>query len=668
MSTERVGADDLALQVRGLTTEFEQPDGFVRAVDGVSFSVGVGGWTAIVGESGSGKSVLLQSLLGLVRGAPGVVAGQVILRFRDRTEHRPYLDIEKNVKRSLNAGGQTERVRVPRRWGAKLERRMRPLRGRRIGLVLQNGRAALDPFYSVGQQLTAMVAEEGAAAGRIADRGARARRVEKAEQWLERLGFEDSRRVMALYPHELSGGMAQRVMLGMVLAQEPELLLLDEVTTGLDVSLQASVVDLLGRLHADVGFTAVLVTHDLGVARALSSQLVIMRKGRVDQAAGTDDLFEARVRPTSYAARLLEHGHVQAGARLAPTRQPRPSSAASDDEPGPTLLAAEGVHKRFGGAGWPVVTRRTAVEDVSLSARVGECLALVGESGSGKTTLVRLLSGLSRPDVGRVTWAGQTLGRLRSDDAERLRNRRTVLFQNPYTSLNPAMTSRAAVAEALIHDLGLGWRAARAEAERRLEVVELQHRADQLLGQLSGGERRRVGLVSALHAPGEVLVLDEPTAGLDAEQRAGVRWLIHAARALQPQRTILLVSHDIGFVLGTADRVVVLYRGRVVEEAQARDFLHPDRPHHPYTQLLWSASRYVSGTAGPEPLSGHETQGRVGLTIIGQEAEGCVFQARCPVYRADSVRWSICRTHVPELRDVGARRRIACHGVRDAEL
>ena len=531
--------------------------------------------------------------------------------------------------------------------------------------MLQNGRAALDPFYTVGQQLTAAVGEE--------------RSDDKASHWLQRLGFEDPRRVMALYPHELSGGMAQRVMLGLVLAQEPEVLLLDEITTGLDVSLQASVLDLLGRLYREVGFSAVLVTHDLGVARSLSSQVVIMRHGRVEQAATTDDLFARRVSLTAYAERLVDHGHASPVSRLEPVRAPEDAEAADFEEeptdPAMRLVHAERIEKRFGGAAWTAAPAREVLSDITLTVASGECVALVGESGSGKTTLTRILSGLTRPDSGRIVWAGRKLGELSAAEAARLRRHRTVLFQNPYTSLNPAMTTRTAMAEALSHDLGLKWRTAYEQALERLEVVGLQHRADQPLGRLSGGERRRVGLLCALQAPGELLVLDEPTAGLDAEHRAGVQRLIRSARNLQPHRTILLVSHDVGFVVGTADRVVVLYRGRVVEEAAASDFLDPDRAHHPYTQLLWDASRYVAGAASSLGLTpGHlddlsdETRS---FPVGGAPAEishGCPFRPRCPVHQADSGRWDECRTTVPRLRGAAGRRRIACHGVQDVDL
>ncbi len=654
-----------ALEVRGLSADFTEDRKVVRALDHVSLTVAGGDILAVVGESGSGKSVLLQSILGLVRGSPGVVGGEVILRFRDGTEARPYLDLEAHLRRHPTRTGRSpdsdpERVSFSRRWRALVERRLRPLRGRRVGLVLQNGRAALDPFYTVGQQLVSVVVHDRPHA--------------KAEHWLERLGFSDPAAVMKLYPHELSGGMAQRVMLGLVLAQEPELLLLDEITTGLDVSLQASVLELLARLYQEVGFSAVLVTHDLGIARSLSSKVLIMRHGRVEQEADTDDLFDQRVPLTPYADRLLRHGHAPAVAESPPT-QPGGEAGTEAWLTESPRVEAEGVNKTFGAGGWLGSARRDVLCEVTVAVDVGECLALVGESGSGKTTLTRVLSGLTRADGGRVLWNGHRLGHLSRAAAAGFRRQRTVLFQNPYTSLNPAMTGRAAVAESLTTDLGLAWPVALEEAEQRLAVVGLRERVDQPLGRLSGGERRRVGLLIALQSPGELLVLDEPTAGLDAEHRTGVRRLIRSARAQQPQRTILLVSHDLGFVVGTADRILVLYRGRLVEAAAARDFLDPEEPRHPYTQQLWDASRYVAGAMVSFSLVPGvlDALGRLGTypsprKSDAETARGCVFRARCPIYQSDSVRWSICERETPVLQGLPARRRIACHGVRDAEL
>ena len=656
-----------ALEVQSLRVEFGGGDTRVCAVEDASLTVNGGELVAVVGESGSGKSILLQALLGLVRGTPGVVSGQVILRFRNGEEHRPYQDIERYVRR--RPGGRVgNEVVVARRWPGLVERRLRPVRGRRVGLVLQSGRAALDPFYTVGHQVAAVVDDDRPAA--------------KAEHWFERLGFEDPKRVMKLYPHELSGGMAQRAMLGVVLAQEPELLLLDEITTGLDVSLQAGVLDLLGRLYQDVGFSGLLVTHDLGVARSLSSRVVIMRRGRVEQEAGTDDLFGRRVALTPYTDQLLQLGWGD----VRPHRAPEPEPSANPPLRGTPRVTATLVKKAFGGEGWLSPPRRTVLSDVTMTVEVGQCLALVGESGSGKTTLTRILAGLTRPDGGRVLLNGRTLGTLDGPAARKLRSRRTVLFQNPYTSLNPAMTACAVVAESLVQNYGLSWADAEPEAVRRLGLLGLDHRADRVLRALSGGERRRVGLIAALQAAGDVLVLDEPTAGLDAAHRVGVRRLIESARKHQPHRTILLVSHDIGFVVQTADRVVVLYRGRVVEDAASDEFADPDLRHHPYTQLLWDASRYVGGHQTSRPLAaGHldpvepsRSPKSNGTAVLGRAAEledtgracgdGCIFRARCPIYCEDAVRWSICAARAPELLGAPARGRIACHGVRDADL
>ncbi|MEM7678702.1 MAG: ATP-binding cassette domain-containing protein, partial [Myxococcota bacterium] len=448
-----------------------------------------------------------------------------------------------------------------------------------------------------------------------------------------------------------------------VLAQEPELLLLDELTTGLDVSLQASVLELLGRLYQEVGFSAVLVTHDLGIARSLSSQVVIMREGRVNQRVGTDDLFDRRVSLSPYARRLLTLKDASDAMSDAPLAVPRASAKRSSA----VRLAAERVHKTFVSQ----AADRRALIDINTVVAPGACVALVGESGSGKTTLTRVLTGLTRPSRGCVRWDDRILGDLSVADARAVRRRRTVLFQNPYTSLNPAMTAQAAVAESLVRPGGRLSSVA-TEAQRRLAQVGLAARADQPLGQLSGGERRRVGLLCALSTPGDVVVLDEPTAGLDAEHRASVIDLIRTAQKDHP-RTMLLVSHDIGFVLSVSDRVAVLYQGQIVEEAATSDFFRPNVPHHPYTQSLWDASRYVAGADVPSGLvAGHLIAVTADFERSAdghtQKNTGCPFRNRCPVYKADSDRWSLCESVAPVLHGDPTRRRIACHGVSHGEL
>lgn len=634
------------LEVDGLRTEFLLGDRRVVAVDRISLTVAPGEIVAIVGESGSGKSVLLQSILGLVRGRPGVVQGQVVLRVGESAVE-PFEGLEEAVRKD-RAG---EVVSLSRRYLAKVERRFRGVRGAGVGLVLQNGRAALDPFWSVGKQIEAAIQHSGKPAASA-----------QVHEWLERLGFDQPDVVAASHPHELSGGMAQRAMLAVVLAREPRLLFLDEITTGLDVSLQASVLKLLRRLHTQVGFSALLVTHDLGVARGISSRTVIMRRGRVVQAGDTEALFERRVPLHPYTEELLEQGQVEAMERtdlIEDLHLDLPRARR-------TLVQTEGLGKAFAGGGGLFGGGRrrvVALDGVEVEIHEGESVALVGESGSGKTTLSRIMVGLLRPDGGAVSFDGKSLADLDELGVEAFRRRRTILFQNPYTSLNPEMTAEEVVAEALVLYRDISPKVALAGARDLLAERSLGHRAPQRLAELSGGERRRVGLVRAMQSNADLIVLDEPTAGLDAVHRRDVVQMIWRCRGHRPERALVIVSHDLGFVCRVADRIVVMYRGSVVEDVSVNEFLDHGTVHHPYTQLLWDASRYV---AGVQPTMTMPPARRSDLSEASPPepgTPGCQYRTRCPIYSSAPERWARCETDKPRLVALSERRRIACHGV-----
>lgn len=628
-------AAEPVLEVEGMRTVFRAADREIVAVDGVSLSLDRGEIVAIVGESGSGKSVLMQSVLGLVRGEPGVVDGQVTLRIRDEVI-RPF------EGRPAKPGS---------RFRARVEKRFRGVRGTGVGLVLQNGRAALDPFWTVGRQLQAALRQSGGDAGEAAVNG-----------WLSRLGFDHPEIVARAHPHELSGGMAQRAMLGVVLARAPEILFLDEITTGLDVSLQASVLKLLRRLHAQVGFSAVLVTHDLGIARGISQRTVIMKGGRVVQAEDTEALFQRRVPLDPYTEELLAQGQVAAMERT-DLIEDLHLDAADDRAP---LVSAAGVDKRFGGRGlFRKAPDTRALAQASIRIAPGEAIALVGESGSGKTTLSRILVGLLRPDGGQVAFDGQDVFRLDARGAEGFRRRRTLLFQNPYTSLNPEMTAEEVVAEALVLYRDISPDVARRGAHDLLESLGLGERARARLGGLSGGERRRVGLLRAMQSDADLIVLDEPTAGLDAVHRRDVAQMIWKCRGHRPTRSMVIVSHDLGFVSRVADRIVVLYRGSVVETVGVNDFVNHVTVHHPYTQLLWDASRYVGGVQSEMTQIPARRADLFDVSPLPLNAGGCLYRARCPIYQAAPDRWSRCERDEPKLVRLSKRVEIACHGVAD---
>lgn len=634
------------LEVDGLRTEFVLGGRRVSALRGVSLTVAPGEIVAIVGESGSGKSVLLQSVLGLVRGQPGVVQGQVVLRVGDEPVE-PFEGIEDALEKNRKG----EVTHLQRGFLARVERRFAGVRGRGVGLVLQNGRAALDPFWSIGRQLEAAISDSGATADTA-----------RVHEWLERLGFDQPEVVAASHPHELSGGMAQRAMLAVVLAREPKLLFLDEITTGLDVSLQASVLKLLRRLHTQVGFSALLVTHDLGIARGISTRTLIMRHGKVVQAGDTEALFERRAALHPYTKELLEQGQVEAVERtdlIEDLHIEQPSARRP-------LVATQGLDKSFaGGRSLLGANKRrvVALDGIEVEVFGGESVALVGESGSGKTTLSRIMVGLLRPDGGGVDFDGKALAGLDAIGVEGFRRRRTILFQNPYTSLNPEMTAEEVVAEALVLYRDISPRIARAGAKDLLEDLHLGHRASQRLAELSGGERRRVGLVRAMQSNAELIVLDEPTAGLDAVHRRDVVQMIWGARSHRADRALVIVSHDLGFVSRVADRIVVMYRGSVVEDVSINDFLNHGALHHPYTQLLWDASRYVAGVQSTMTMPPARRNDLSEVSPPEPGTPGCGYRTRCPIYSGAPDRWARCETDKPRLVALSARRKIACHGV-----
>ncbi len=592
----------------------------MRALDRVSITVAPGQIVALVGESGSGKSVLLQAVLGLTRGHPGVVRGQVQLRLHDSGLHQPYEGIDRAV-RVREQDGATRSVSSSFGWAARVERRARKFRGQGVELVLQNGSAALDPRATIGAQV----------------RSAARSSEDDPLGWLEKLGFEEPRKIAAQYPHELSGGMAQRAMLAVALTAQPELLLLDEVTTGLDVSLQASVLAQLKALHQARGFSAVLITHDLGLARSISHKTVIMQRGRVVQTEDTQALFSGEVELQPYTRRLLETA-----------MEPQVTRTLSSPDPkAQATVQTEALSKTFERGGVE------AVRAVSVRVAPSECVALVGESGSGKTTLSRLVVGLEAPSTGEVRIEGQSLAELTGDRIAQVRKKRALLFQNPYTSLNPEETAQGALVESLCRVRGLDRAQALSQARQSLERFSLLDRAEQRLGALSGGERRRIGLLRTLSAGAELVVLDEPTAGLDAVHKADVAAMIRALRADRPQQSLLIVSHDLGFLSEVADRVIVMYRGSVVEEAPMSDFFDRSAAHHPYTQLLWDASRYVAGLREAPPADG----------AVHPVAGGCPFRPRCAIYNDDVRRWESCAQSQPNLVPLGPEQRVACHGV-----
>ncbi|MFJ3864176.1 dipeptide ABC transporter ATP-binding protein [Streptomyces nigra] len=514
------------VEVADLTVDFGGPP----AVDGLSFRLERGAALALVGESGSGKSTVASALLGLHRGTGARVGGTIEVAGVD--------------------------------VGRASEDALRRLRGGTAAMVFQDPLSSLDPYYAVGDQ----IAEVYRVHTRASRRAARARAVEV----LDRVGIPDAVRRSRSRPHEFSGGMRQRALIAMALACEPELLIADEPTTALDVTVQAQILDLLHTLREETGMGLLLVTHDVGVATESVDEVLVMRHGRAVEHGSVTEVLGAPREP--YTRELL--GAVP---RVDAPRagDGRAESAAGHQGAGEPVLEAVGLQRVFGRG----KKAFTAVDGVSLTVRRGETLGVVGESGSGKTTLGRMLVGLSQPTAGEVRHDGHA--RVGVDPAVQM------VFQDPVSSLNP----RRSVGESIADPLRA--RGERDEARIRARVRELLERVglegahhDRYPHEFSGGQRQRVGIARALAADPRVIVCDEPVSALDVTTQAQVVALLAELRR-ELGLALVFIAHDLAVVRQVSDRVAVMRRGRIVEQGPADEVY--DHPRDPYTRQLLAA-------------------------------------------------------------------------------
>ncbi|MCX5399584.1 ABC transporter ATP-binding protein [Streptomyces sp. NBC_00102] len=534
------------VEVSGLTIDF----GPVRAVDGLSFTLEKGAALGVVGESGSGKSASAYALLGLHRGTGAVVGGSVTVAGVD--------------------------VRAADETG------LRALRGAKAAMVFQDPLSSLDPYYAVGDQ----IAEVYRVHHRVSRRAARARAVEV----LGRVGIPDPVRRSRSRPHEFSGGMRQRVLIAMALVCEPDLLVADEPTTALDVTVQAQVLDLLHELRRETGMGLVLVTHDVGVAAESVDDVLVMKDGReVEHGTVAEVLGAPRhaytrallsAVPRVDAPRERRGPATESAGSGAALSGGAGSGAAAEGEP---LLEAVGLRCEFGRGR----DRVTAVDDVSLTLRAGETLGIVGESGSGKTTLGRMLVRLLDPTGGRLRYGGTEIGGMPPKELRPHRRELQMIFQDPVASLNPRRSVGESVADPL--------RAAgeRDETRVRRRVGELLDRVgldaaryDSYPHEFSGGQCQRVGIARALAAEPRIIVCDEPVSALDVTTQAQVVALL---AELQSELGIGLVfiAHDLAVVRQVSDRVAVMRHGRIVEQGAVDEVY--GSPRDPYTRQLLAA-------------------------------------------------------------------------------
>ncbi|MFD6553338.1 dipeptide ABC transporter ATP-binding protein [Streptomyces sp. NPDC058398] len=545
------------LRIEDLHVTFDTDAGPSPAVDGVSLSVAPGEILALVGESGSGKTMTARSVLGLLPDT-ATATGRVLLG--DGTAD-PAEDI-------LTASPA----------------RLRALRGTHAAMVFQEPSTALNPVFTIGWQLTEGLRAHG--------RGGRAERRALAVEWLDKVGIPDPAVRVDHYPHQLSGGQKQRAVIAMALALGTKLIVADEPTTALDVTVQAEILHLLHRCRTDFGTAVLLITHNMGVVADLADRVAVMREGRVVEEASARTLFAAPAHP--YTRELLAAvPDFGTGART-------PVEAARG---GPPAVRAVGLVVDHPGR--PGRRGFRAVDRVSFEIRPGQVLGLVGESGSGKTTIGRAVAGLTAVTAGELDVLGEPLGEGRRRKRGHAGNIGFV-FQDPATSFNPLLTIAESVAEPLIvHRRELGAWAVRAEAEAFLDAVQLSPRtyADRYPHELSGGQRQRAGLARALALRPPLLIADEPTSALDVSVQAKVLDLF-----TQLQRELgfaaLFISHDLAVVEQVADQVVVLHEGRIAEAGTTAQVL--GAPRAEYTRRL------VAAIPVPDPVrQARRSEGRL---------------------------------------------------------
>ncbi|MCW8945636.1 MAG: ABC transporter ATP-binding protein [Sedimenticola sp.] len=664
---------DILLKVKNLQTWLGEGDRPVRAVDGVDLTIRKGETFALLGESGCGKSMTALSIMRLLPPAGRIKGGQVLL-------------------------GKTSLLDLP-------EFAMREERGGRMAMIFQEPMTSLNPVMTIGQQIgEAVRIREGV------DKESRDLRI---IELLNSVGIPDPERRVGEYPHQLSGGMKQRVMIAMALAGRPELLIADEPTTALDVTIQAQVLNLLKTLQQQTGMAILLITHDLGVVAEVADRVAVMYAGQIIEVAESERFFRLPQHPYSQklfqslpdsnkrsqrlaviqgsvpalnqiftACRFMDRCHRAFGdCHTAPEW-----TALSDDEgvrchlsEQPELLQSEVIQQEShqpiaSGVGqaplldvedlkvhFPIhkgVFKRTvgyvkAVDGVSLTIAPGKTLALVGESGCGKTTVGKGILQLVKPTEGRVTFETDELTTLSSRALRSRRSELQIIFQDPVASMNPRMLVSDIIEEGM-----KAQKIVRDSAQRRARVMELLEQvglpadsASRYPHEFSGGQRQRICVARALAVDPKLIICDEPTSALDVSVQAQI---LNLLKSLQLSRGLayLFITHNISVVAYLADEVAVMYLGRIVERGSV-DLLLAE-PKHPYTQALLSAVPVVESTSR--------------RTVIRLEGDmpspanpptGCHFHPRCPIAMEQ------CRTAYPELRPLPDGRLVSCFKVED---
>ena len=522
------------LDLRDVRVDFATLDGTVHAVRGVNLQVAAGETVAIVGESGSGKSQLMMGAMGLLA-SNGSASGTASYR-------------------------GTNLIGLPKAA-------LNTIRGRKITMIFQEPMTSLDPLYTVGSQLMEPIVHHQRIGAGAAWR--------RAIEMLALVRIPDPERRMASYPYELSGGQRQRVMIAMALANDPDVLIADEPTTALDVTIQAEILDLMAGLQQRLGMGMVFITHDLNIVKRIANLVCVMRDGEVVEEGETKAIFAAP-----------KHDYTRALLEAEPTGRKGPPSATA-----PKILDGTDVRVTFklgGGflSGAPVLLR--AVDRVSVTLRQGQTIGIVGESGSGKSTLARALLRLL-PSEGAISFEGKSIAGLDRHAMRPLRRELQIVLQDPFGSLSPRMTAGQIVTEGLlVHEPAISSRERDGRAARALSEVQLDPALrNRYPHEFSGGQRQRIAIARAIILKPKVVVLDEPTSALDRQVQ---KQIIELLRELQRANNLsyLFISHDLAVVRAMSDHIMVMKDGRVVEQGAPEEVM--ERPSEDYTKRLMAAA------------------------------------------------------------------------------
>jgi microcin C transport system ATP-binding protein len=531
-----VTTQDTLINVKDLSVHFKQGDNVTKAVDGISFHIGRGETVALVGESGSGKSVSALSIMRLLQyPAASHPTGEIWYEGRDILKMKP--------------------------------RELRDIRGSKISIIFQEPMTSLNPLHTIEKQVgETLMVHRG-----LDSKAARARTLEL----LHKVGIRDPEKRLSAFPHELSGGQRQRVMIAMALANEPALLIADEPTTALDVTIQAQILELLANLQKEMGMAMLLITHDLGIVRRMAERVYVMQSGKIVETAPTEQIFTAPQHP--YTRQLL-----------AAEPKGNPPQAVED---GPVVVETDNLKVWFPIYKGPlksVVDHVKAVDGLSFKLRAGETLGVVGESGSGKTTLGLAILRLIASE-GPIAYVGKRIDAFDSKQMRPLRKEMQIVFQDPYGSLSPRLSIFQIIEEGLdIQAPELTYAERRARVVQAMQEVGLDPSGlDRYPHEFSGGQRQRIAIARAMVLKPKFVMLDEPTSALDMSVQAQI---VDLLRDLQGKHDLayLFISHDLKVVRALSNYVIVMRAGKVVEEGPAEQIFA--NPQEDYTKALLAAA------------------------------------------------------------------------------